>query len=176
MTLLNDMTYAARVVRTQFLTTRPDARQQLRGLEGEPLLVRIVALSELAGSRGTLKRKLAHMDTARGTLKRKLAHMDTAETTHAGLTALLGRLRVGAPAVGGDALELLMESFTRDVAERMTRALRLTYVVDVCNLSDSDIAGLAVMDNHKRILTRIRDGARETWFRTHGAWSVKWMN
>ncbi len=54
-----DMTYAARVVRTQFLRMRPDARQQLRGLAGEPLLLRIVALSQLGESWGTLKLKLA---------------------------------------------------------------------------------------------------------------------
>jgi hypothetical protein len=95
--------------------------------------------------------------------------------TRAGLTALLGRLRVGAPAVGGDALELLMERFQRDAAERITHALRLRYVVDVCNLSDSDIAGLAAMDAHKRILKSIRDEARGTWARTHGEWSARWI-
>jgi hypothetical protein len=80
-----------------------------------------------------------------------------------GVPALLGRLRLGAPAVGGDALPLLMERFQRDIAERIMRALGLTYVVDVCNVSDSDIAGLAMMDCHKMIRTSIRDEARETW-------------
>jgi hypothetical protein len=278
-----DMTYAVRVVRTEFLRMRPDARQQLRGLEGEPLLLRIVALSQLGESWGTLKLKLAAYDaggralgaelagrmaalavalqqrTIRKLLNKKDVHtwisrlttnscaahkelskiperdrmfryanetndiedvvlsmVDKVEATyerlrcanetndikdivlslvdkvevmyerggareaahthaatHAGLTALLGRLRLGAPAVVGapmkDAMELLTEAFTRDVAERIARALLLRYTHDVCNMSDSDIAGLDLPIPHKRILTKIRDETRETWAQRYGS-------
>jgi len=103
--------------------------------------------------------------------------MDTAETTHAGLTALLGRLQVGAPAVVGvpmkDAIPLLMDHFTREVSERIARALLLRYTHDVCNMSDSDIAGLDLPMPHKRILTQIRDKTRETWAQRYG--SREWL-
>jgi hypothetical protein len=68
-----DMTYAVRVVRTEFLRMRPAARQQLRGLEGEPLLLRIVALSQLGESWGTLKLKLAAYDADGRALGAELA-------------------------------------------------------------------------------------------------------
>ena len=67
-----------------------------------------------------------------------------------------------------DAMEYLMDTFTREIASKITRDLRLTYVSDIRYVSDRDIDGLDLINPHKRILKRVRNEVREKWFRTYG--------